>query len=171
MSTKVIPLDKDWWKTDREPMAGPIRFGSFPLARRRRVEEAIPAPRPKWSHSLVDQSPLALNVPAGIAGMAGTLRELSAPRVTGVYFLIADGAVVYVGQSVNLASRVHSHESTIQFDRVLFLKVPRSELDAVERAFIYALTPKLNTRVTHPGRGHRAVLARFGASGLTRARA
>jgi hypothetical protein len=62
-----------------------------------------------------------------------------------VYFLIKGGCVVYVGQTVNLPSRIARHRETNKvFDRTLFLPVPQSNLDEVERALIATLDPMLN---------------------------
>jgi hypothetical protein len=65
---------------------------------------------------------------------------------SGVYFLIREDRVVYVGQSVNVTSRVGSHVSEGQkrFERAIYLPVPLSDLDGVERAFIRALRPEYN---------------------------
>jgi hypothetical protein len=60
-----------------------------------------------------------------------------------VYFLIRDNVVVYVGQSITLAARLRQHTDKT-FDRVLFLRVPKSQLLTVERKFIVALKPEYN---------------------------
>lgn len=62
----------------------------------------------------------------------------------GVYFLIKAGRVVYVGQSVQVGSRVLAHLGAKDFDAAVYLPVPESELSAVEGAFIRALNPPLN---------------------------
>lgn len=64
---------------------------------------------------------------------------------TCVYFLCLGGDVVYVGQTVNLPSRLHTHSGVKEFDRVFYLPVPRSDLDLVETSFIKFLQPRLNT--------------------------
>ncbi len=60
-----------------------------------------------------------------------------------VYFLVRDGVVVYVGQSIALPGRIASHISNKDFDRVFYLEVPREHLNAIESAFIRALNPEL----------------------------
>jgi hypothetical protein len=63
-----------------------------------------------------------------------------------VYFLCLGDSVVYVGQTSEPVARIASHLKYLggQFDRVFYLPVPRSELRAVEHAFIRALSPELN---------------------------
>lgn len=63
-----------------------------------------------------------------------------------VYFLCAGKEIIYVGQSVNLATRIGAHygEKAGLFDRVFFLPVPKERLNDVELAFITALSPRLN---------------------------
>lgn len=86
--------------------------------------------------------------PASIAAVSG-LTEVSATIVSGVYFLCRGAAVVYVGQSTNVISRIatHSGEGVKEFDRAYFVGVPRSRLDDVEAAFIRFFRPEYNGRV------------------------
>jgi hypothetical protein len=101
----------------------------------------------------------------------GQLKELpcfaDALHAAAVYFLIADGEVVYVGQTVNLYARIGSHREDKIWDRVLFLPVPREDLDETERRWIARLNPKYNT---HPGKGpnpYRIQAARLIRTGRT----
>lgn len=69
--------------------------------------------------------------------------------VRGIYFLIHHEAIVYVGQSVDIITRLHTHLRYKSFDRVSVLMVPeRAELDDVERFFIHSLNPKLNGKTS-----------------------
>jgi len=70
----------------------------------------------------------------------------------GVYFLCDGDEVVYVGQSVEVLSRLAVHQRDKKFDRAYVLPVPHEELDAVEGAFIRALKPSLNGRVPVNGK-------------------
>ena len=64
-----------------------------------------------------------------------------------VYFLVKSNVVVYVGQTTELTGRLISHHRDGKdFDHAFWLPVPRSELDAVEGAFIRQLRPLLNKR-------------------------
>lgn len=62
-----------------------------------------------------------------------------------VYFLIDGEAVLYIGQSRNLAARLvqHSHNGR-QWQRALFLPIPESELLRVEREWIRTVRPPWN---------------------------
>lgn len=61
-----------------------------------------------------------------------------------VYFLIKDGRVVYVGQSISVLARLGVHVGSKDFDRVLLLPCEKHLLDVVESLYIRTLTPELN---------------------------
>lgn len=65
----------------------------------------------------------------------------------GIYFLLRDGEVVYVGQSVSIARRVKTHRKTLVFDEVKYIEVDRTRLNDAERKFIMELKPKHNGTV------------------------
>ena len=69
----------------------------------------------------------------------------------GVYFLVHAGAVVYVGQSINVYARVHSHrqEGFKVFDSFAFTPCEREELDMLESLYIHAMCPSGQGRSTH----------------------
>lgn len=78
------------------------------------------------------------------------------PRLTGIYFLIREDVVVYVGQSIDIEMRVAAQWSRtrtsneynrIEFDRAVWMPVAQDELDAYEAALILALTPEYNTSI------------------------
>jgi hypothetical protein len=60
----------------------------------------------------------------------------------GVYHLVRDGEVVYVGQSINVLSRLGYHP--VPFDEARIYFCAASELDARERADLARLRPRLN---------------------------
>lgn len=64
----------------------------------------------------------------------------------GVYFLYRNGAVVYVGQGVNVRKRIADHigEGLKSFDAVSFFPCPKESLDRLERRYIRALLPEYN---------------------------
>lgn len=70
---------------------------------------------------------------------------------SGVYFLVHDGKVVYVGQSITVLSRMLSHLKDKKFDRILFIPAPHPECVALEAAFIRHLRPPENSPKTYPG--------------------
>jgi predicted GIY-YIG superfamily endonuclease len=69
-------------------------------------------------------------------------------KTSGVYFLINDEEIVYVGQSVNIHSRIHDHTSSNgmrkKFNKFAFVCCNEDELDAVESVYIHMLQPKDN---------------------------
>jgi hypothetical protein len=77
------------------------------------------------------------------------LIEIPTGYPTGIYFLVHDDEVVYVGQSVNPTGRIATHtaDERKQFDRAYMVPVPLSRLDDVESALIRLLRPRLNRTV------------------------
>ena len=67
---------------------------------------------------------------------------------SGIYFLISDDEVVYVGQSVNVHSRVGQHyrEKYKEFNSYVYIRCLESELDVLESIYIHTLRPKLQGR-------------------------
>ena len=91
------------------------------------------------------------SVPKSLAIVADRLIEV--PEISGIYFLVHEGEVVYVGQSCNVASRMLGHKNKI-FDRAFVLPCAASNLNETEAAFIGFFKPKLNmnaerTRFVH----------------------
>jgi hypothetical protein len=70
----------------------------------------------------------------------------------GIYFLINDGVINYVGQSVAVENRISSHrvDRRIPFDRVFVLKSKREKLDVMEAYFIDKLKPPYNRSFPDP---------------------
>jgi len=67
------------------------------------------------------------------------------PIMTGIYFLIDGYNVVYVGQSVNIFSRVSQHfNDKKQFDSFAYIVCDKNILDKMESLYIHLLKPKLN---------------------------
>jgi hypothetical protein len=83
----------------------------------------------------------------------------------GVYALLKDGVVVYIGQSVRPLARVEAHRSLwgrkkapgwlpirgILFDEVHVLPCRVEQLDEVERTLIDLYKPKFNVKLKAPG--------------------
>jgi excinuclease UvrABC nuclease subunit len=63
---------------------------------------------------------------------------------TGVYFLIANKKIVYVGQSHNIPGRVAEHMLSKEFDSFAFVPAKKEELDSLERAYINKFLPVYN---------------------------
>ncbi len=64
-------------------------------------------------------------------------------KTCGIYFLIKDNEIVYIGQSVNIASRVADHTGK-DFDSVSYVACEQNKLDILESLYILAYQPKLN---------------------------
>ena len=107
-------------------------------------------------------------VVSGIAGVLTGKRLLTPDELVnasseyettcGVYFLIYESRVVYVGQSVNIYSRMATHAgdkyNPKAFDRFCFIRCPAQALDVLESLYIHTLKPELNG--TRPGGGKDA---------------
>jgi hypothetical protein len=66
----------------------------------------------------------------------------------GVYFLLKQDEIVYIGQSVDCFSRVLSHmkDTSKDFNRACYFPVCREELDDIEETLIALFKPKQNRR-------------------------
>lgn len=90
--------------------------------------------------------------------------DVSVMLKPGVYALIKDGVVVYIGQSKKPLSRVEAHRSlwgrkkapgwlpirAILFDEAHVLPCRVEQLDEVERALIDLYKPKFNVKLKSP---------------------
>lgn len=63
---------------------------------------------------------------------------------SGVYFLVKGTRVVYVGQSVNVYTRVAGHMRTKDFDSFSFVRCPKNALNQLESIYIHMLQPPQN---------------------------
>jgi hypothetical protein len=68
--------------------------------------------------------------------------------VSGIYFLIRGDAIVYVGQSVDIISRLAAHNAdpSKDFNRFAYVPCQRQDLNAVEEFFIKLFQPEHNRR-------------------------
>lgn len=74
--------------------------------------------------------------------------SIARKSLCGIYFLIAGGKIIYVGQSVDCHTRMRHHEhGGLTFDSYFFIEVEPSLLDDVEAAYIAKLNPELNKQV------------------------
>ena len=64
-------------------------------------------------------------------------------KATGIYFLIKDSKVVYVGQSVHIYSRIASHYDK-EFDSFAYIPCDQELLDKLESLYIHVLRPERN---------------------------
>jgi hypothetical protein len=72
-------------------------------------------------------------------------RAVPYPRICGVYFLVKDSTIVYVGQSTDVMGRLSEHcKNGRPFEKFAYIEEPECMLVAVERAYIVALAPRWN---------------------------
>ena len=64
----------------------------------------------------------------------------------GVYFLVKDNRVVYVGQSVQISARLADHAKTKNFDSYAFIRCDKEKLNVLESLYIHALSPEYQGR-------------------------
>ena len=67
-------------------------------------------------------------------------------RLIGVYFLIRNKEIVYVGQSISIYSRVASHHADKEFTHFSYVECPSSHLRSLEALYIAKFSRVLNRR-------------------------
>lgn len=72
--------------------------------------------------------------------------SIPAPSCAGIYFLIKESKIVYIGQSINLLSRIGNHAARIDFDKYTFIKCEKENLNDVESTLIKRFNPKHNVQ-------------------------
>jgi hypothetical protein len=78
--------------------------------------------------------------------------QLTTPTTSGVYFLIKDNKVVYVGQSTQIFARIMHHVSTKDFDTFSYVECGKEMLDVMESLYIHTIRPPLNGKQNHDRR-------------------
>lgn len=89
-----------------------------------------------------------LNAIANVPYSMNEILDAAMPIGTamGIYFLIKSNEVVYVGQSVDVYSRIAKHRSDGKdFDSFAFLQCERNMLNDLESLYISALVPFMNS--------------------------
>jgi len=84
------------------------------------------------------------------------------PGTTGIYFLICEGDIVYVGQSKDVLARLGQHATAgVRFDDYRFIECDPIALDALEFHYIKRFAPKFNhepgSRIRRERNGERLV--------------
>lgn len=92
--------------------------------------------------------------------IVATAEDYNRVKRTGVYFLLNNDVVEYVGQTTNLYGRLWTHEKLKPYHKVSFIGVADpSLLNEVEVYYIQKYQPRLNiqgvTRVYKPSRRER----------------
>lgn len=86
---------------------------------------------------------MAYHVPCvtAVAEAKDTVPFIQTPMI---YFLVNDGQVIYIGQSVGLANRVGCHMRNKEFSHVYYVSVPAKDMRMAEAVNIWLNNPKLN---------------------------
>jgi hypothetical protein len=81
------------------------------------------------------------------------IKKLSSYNICGIYFLMKDEYPIYIGQSVDIPSRVRTHalEGKKIFDSVFYIECEESKLTDMESYYIVKYSPIHN-------RTHRAFM-------------
>lgn len=86
-----------------------------------------------------------LKRPSLLSVAALVARAEAAQQVrSGVYFLIRNHKVIYVGKTIHIDARVARHAQYRQFDSWTWLPCAVEDLEKVERAYLNALLPEGN---------------------------
>jgi hypothetical protein len=84
------------------------------------------------------------SLPGGIMAKRGQDPNAVQPLI-GVYLLLLEGRVVYVGSSLNMPRRVAEHRSNYRpFDQVFYIATVANQREALERVLIKAINPSQN---------------------------
>lgn len=114
----------------------------------RNLMQRVPGSEADFNFKVIIQAPKQMKTvpPVSISNVKGLTELTHILYPPGVYFLVENDEVVYVGQSINPMGRIGQHlrSKAGKFDRVYFVPVPQFMLDAVEGGFIKLLSPRLN---------------------------
>lgn len=74
----------------------------------------------------------------------------------GIYFLIKERKIIYIGQSNNILTRITTHSNSKDFDSYSYIPCDESILDKLESLYIHVYQPELNGFLTE-GRKHAPI--------------
>lgn len=77
-----------------------------------------------------------------VRALLGVAKDLNVSQMTGVYVLLSEDRVVYVGQSINVIGRVLTHQRNLTFDKAVWFELHPDDLNAFEGALTRALNPR-----------------------------
>jgi|APGre2960657373_1045057.scaffolds.fasta_scaffold96680_2 hypothetical protein len=69
--------------------------------------------------------------------------------LTGVYFLVLEKRIVYVGQSTNVFTRILTHAQSKEFDSYVYIPCEKDMLNKLESLYIHFLSPPLNANASN----------------------
>lgn len=80
-----------------------------------------------------------------LIGLPCDIVARSIPRpIVGIYFLIIDDQISYIGQSMNVMQRIGTHASKREFDRYYYFECAADHLDEMEAKCIHKFNPSHN---------------------------
>ena len=79
---------------------------------------------------------------------------ISYDQTCGIYFLVKDSEILYVGQSVCVFTRIRTHENggRIKFNRIAWVECNKEHLDILESLYIHMFKPSMNGSSSHDGK-------------------
>jgi hypothetical protein len=132
------------------------RQGKLRCYFRRRGRPAVPLPtrlgtfefRRAYEAALAT-SPAEMRRKAVAQKRQAETRRIQEERPTiGVYLLLFNNEIIYVGSSTNMANRVKAHRANGRvFDQMFFISTRMDERKALEELLILKLRPRGNTRM------------------------
>ena len=87
-------------------------------------------------------------------------KKLIQYNISGIYFLIKDKIIVYIGKAIDITSRVRKHimENQKDFDEVRYIEIEESELTYEEKYYISLYSPKYNIQYSWNAKRYRKYL-------------
>lgn len=129
-------------KTDEPQNLTPWLYDQWDLKQHKYSSEFAPWLSSVWESYLIGPDDLTL-IPA--------IDDVNV--ICGIYFLWdAEGALLYIGQSIDVPNRLISHSRYGQSHAfVSAIEVKAAALDEIESAYIFALTPPNNRKYSQTG--------------------
>lgn len=80
------------------------------------------------------------------AGYAHSIERWSQyPHVCGIYFLVANKEIIYIGQSNCIPRRIFQHrDNLVEFDSLTWFECPELFLSTIESYYIARIRPRFN---------------------------
>lgn len=135
-----------------------VKIGSMTVWLESEVDGWLPAkathvPNPATQHRLEVQKASEVITGRSLRSermiAAKAMSNSGSTPASGVYFLVKDDRVVYVGQSGNVYARIAAHQSSKDFDGWCYTPCEgKKQLDILESLYIHYLQPEQNGRVT-----------------------
>ncbi len=69
---------------------------------------------------------------------------LSEMQISGIYFLIRNKKIIYIGKSIDLDMRLYNHKREKYFHQYYFEEHKKENLDIIKSKYIYKFLPEEN---------------------------